>query len=270
MSKFIDFTGERIGHWTVLRRAENNQHNETMWLCRCDCGTIRAVSRGNLRKGESLCCGCKTNVIDLTGRQFGRWTVISRAENNAKGQARWLCRCSCGNEKVVLSGSLCNGTSKSCGCIKKERFETHGKSHTRLFRIWQGIKRRCGYIKDQHYNEYGGRGIAVSDEWSDNFQNFYDWAMTNGYQDNLTIDRIDNNGNYESSNCRWITIQKQQFNKRANHFITYNGKTQTIAEWSNELGIPKTKIYNLMKRVNWDLGKAIQEIAASDNKKIVG
>lgn len=264
MSKLVDLTGERIGRWTVLRRAENSKNNEVMWLCRCDCGTIRAVSRSNLRRGGSLCCGCKTNVIDLTGRKFGRWTVLSRAENNNLGQSRWLCRCSCGTEKVVLSGSLCNGSSKSCGCIKKERFETHGKSNTRLFRILQGMKRRCYYKQDLHYKDYGGRGITVCDEWKDNFQAFYDWAMANGYADDLTIERIDNNGKYEPSNCRWITIQEQQFNKRDNHYIAYKGKTQTIAEWSIELKIPKTRIYNFMKRCNWDLEKVLQEMVNTE------
>ena len=159
---------------------------------------------------------------DLTGKRFGRLIVIERAENyiSPQGQARkrWLCKCDCGNDVIVPASALINGESKSCGCLQKEiaknTFTQHGKWGSRLHRIWASMKTRCYNRKSRSYKWYGGRGITICDEWMNSFQAFYDWAMANGYRDDLSIDRIDVNGNYEPSNCRWITIIEQQKNKR--------------------------------------------------------
>ena len=159
---------------------------------------------------------------DLTGKRFGRLIVVERAENyiSPQGQARkrWLCKCDCGNMVIVPARSLINDASKSCGCLQKEiaknTFTRHGKRGSRLYIIWSSMKTRCYNGKSRAYKWYGGRGIKICDEWLNDFQAFYDWAMANGYKDDLTIDRIDVNGNYEPSNCRWITISEQQKNKR--------------------------------------------------------
>ena len=134
---------------------------------------------------------------------------------------------------------------------KKCNFYKHGKGSTRLFNIFQGIKKRCLNITDTHYNLYGERGIKICDEWLDKengFMNFYSWAISSGYKDNLTIDRINVNGNYEPSNCRWVTLAENNRNKPHVKYITYNGKTQTIGQWTKELGLGKETIRERLKR----------------------
>lgn len=157
-------------------------------------------------------------AIDLTGQKFGRLTVLERAENK-NGYVRWKCRCDCGNEKIVMSYQLRKGGTQSCGCLQKERtaeaHKTHGLYHSRLHRTWTGMKARCFNPNLKAFPYYGGRGITVCEEWKNNFQAFYDWAMSNGYEENLTLDRIDNNDNYCPENCRWVTMAKQNANKRS-------------------------------------------------------
>lgn len=194
--------------------------------------------------------------IDLTGQRFGRFTVMERG-NSKNNEVMWLCRCDCGNEKFVEGHHLKDGTSKSCGCINKERFETHGKSNTRLFRIWTGMKQRCYNCKTQYYKIYGGHGIEVCEEWRNDFQTFYDWAMANGYSENLSIDRIDSDGNYEPLNCRWVTNVEQANNKRSNYLLELNGKIQTITKWSKEFGISTQTIKHRIKKLGWSVEKAI-------------
>ena len=156
-------------------------------------------------------------LIDLTGQVFGRLTVLQRAKTVNK-RTMWTCKCECGNEITAEAYNLKTGHTQSCGCFQKEATsaasKTHGKKHTRLYRIWNCMKNRC-YQKSYHaYNHYGGRGITVCDEWLNNFQAFYDWAMEHGYNDELSIDRIDVNKGYNPHNCRWATMAEQNKNKR--------------------------------------------------------
>jgi len=197
--------------------------------------------------------------IDLTGQKFGRLKVIGEEGRGKDGQIRWKCKCDCGKITVVQSHHLRRGNIKSCGCLNQEVKTKHGmsskKNKQRIYRIWESMKARCFNINHRHYNRYGGRGITICDEWKNDFQAFYDWAMSNGYQDNLTIDRINNDGDYEPENCRWVTYEEQNNNTRQNVTITLNGETHTVAEWVRITGIPRNTIIYRLKN-----GKSPEEI----------
>lgn len=159
-------------------------------------------------------------LLDITGQTFSRLTVIKRAEDYKNGSARWLCRCSCGKDVVVIGQKLRNGRTRSCGCLsldlKRKRSTIHGDSGTRLFRIWSGMLNRCLNEHNSGWKNYGGRGIGVCKEWSNSFVEFKSWSVSNGYKDELTIDRIDNDLGYAPWNCRWVSAKAQGRNKRTN------------------------------------------------------
>lgn len=201
-------------------------------------------------------------VVDITGQKFGRLTVLDKLHNYHKKDTYWLCVCECGNLKEVTSSHLTTGKTKSCGCLRKEnsgnRLRIHGKCNTRLHSIWQNMKNRCYHKKSNRYKYYGARGIAVCSEWKDDFMNFYDWSMANGYADNLTIDRIDVNGNYEPNNCRWVDYKTQSRNRRSVKRVTINNETHCLSEWCEILDIKyntvQTRIYNR----GWSIEKALE------------
>lgn len=208
-----------------------------------------------------------TKLIDLTGRQFGMLTVLSRAEDYVLKSGRkeriWHCQCECGNTINVFGENLKKGNTISCGCYKKEKMRkektTHGLSNNNLYYIYNHMKSRCYNKNDKRYKNYGGRRIKICDEWlgESGFNNFYNWAISNGYSSELTIDRIDVNGNYEPSNCRWTDLITQENNKTNNHLITYNNKTMTMAMWAKELGINYKTLFNRICTYGWSIEKAL-------------
>jgi hypothetical protein len=185
--------------------------------------------------------------LDLTGRTFGRLKVVKVAEKRENGNRTryyWDCECECGNHVKVRTDCLTNDQVRSCGCMKKEqdrinlvKNHRHKLSGTRLYHEWCSMKRRCLNPNYKRYSDYGGRGIKVCDEWLDKPDAFFEWALSNGYSDNLTIDRIDNNGNYEPSNCRWVDNKTQCRNRRSNILVPYNGKEITLIELSEITGL---------------------------------
>ena len=180
-----------------------------------------------------------SKLIDLTGQRFGRLTVIERAENAGNKQIRWLCKCDCGGKVTVRGDHLRSSYVLSCGCLNRENtskrsrklMTKHGLYYTRLYKTWSNMKDRCCNPKNRSYPRYGGRGITVCEEWLHNFQAFYDWAMANGYRDDLSIDRIDNDKGYSSDNCRWATAEMQLNNVSTNRRVTINGKIMTLKQW---------------------------------------
>lgn len=175
-------------------------------------------------------------IKDLTGQKFGRLTVVEMAPKTTR-KTFWKCICECGNEKVVRSDCLQRKQVKSCGCYNVDARKTHGLSDTRLYGIWTHMIHRCYDEKDISYPNYGGRGIAVCDEWRNDFESFYRWATKNGYDDKLSIDRLNVNGNYEPTNCKWSTKREQDKNKRTTAFTIYFGKKISILELSEITGI---------------------------------
>lgn len=200
---------------------------------------------------------CKT---DLSGERFERLTAIERVVKNGRGY--YKCICDCGNEILARVDGLKSGRIKSCGCYSIDRAKsgdnrrTHGKHGTRLYRIWQAMHARCYITTSAGYKNYGKRGIVICPEWVNDFQAFYDWAVLNGYADNLTIDRIDVNGNYEPNNCRWATYAEQASNKRSTRHITYNNEIHTIAEWAQIVGIDE-RIIRWRLGNNWTIERAL-------------
>lgn len=221
---------------------------------------------------------------DLTGRRFGRLTVIKVSGRDERKNVLWSCQCSCGGKTVVRSHSLLRGNTKSCGCLKKDaakraikgRKNLHGLSRdktgkkTRLYRIWCGIKTRCFNPDDHAYKNYGGRGITLCKEWLD-YKNFYNWAISSGYRDNLTIERIDNDGDYEPCNCTWIPRSKQAHNRKTSFRVTYRGETKVLSEWASVLQLNYQMLFNRLKYLGWSVEKAFStpstKSANNANKK---
>lgn len=194
-----------------------------------------------------------SKIRDITGQKFNMLTAIRIAERNP---LKWECKCDCGNLCIVRAGNIINGKQKSCGCLSHKGNPIHGQCYTRVYRIYAKIKRRCFVKDDPAYPRYGGRGITMCDEWKDSFENFSEWAYANGYADNLSIDRIDNNGSYTPENCRWSDLYCQANNKRNNVIYCYEGKTQTLPNWCREKNMSyKAVWYRLSK--GWPFEKAI-------------
>ena len=240
-----ELTNKVYGNLKVLSFA-NKLNGRYKWNCKCVCGNELIVESNNLKSGHTKSCGClqktQLRVNDITNQRFGKLLVISFA-SKLNYRYKWNCLCDCGNEIIVESYCLKSGKTKSCGCTNKK---ANNLSSSREYRIWIGMRRRCYDKKLKHYKNYGGRGINVSKEWYNSFNEFYkDMGLC---PKGMTLDRIDYNGDYCKENCRWATDKEQARNRRDNHIIEAFGKKQTIAQWSEELNIPWETIHGRLRR----------------------
>lgn len=238
-----DLTGQRFGKLVAVRQSRKcEKTRQWYWECNCDCGNVVEVIVNSLTGGNTKTCGCSKKDRglqlrdNLVGQRFGRWLVVSFAKVAPSSGSAWNCVCDCGNTKVVVGSSLKDGKSTSCGCYQKERViescTTHNMSDSKIYGIWCAIKARCLNPKDKNYHNYGGRGISIHPEWLD-FEVFLRDVGEPPFE-NATLDRKENDGNYEPGNVVWSTQQEQCRNTRQNRILTFNGKSLCVAEWAEQ------------------------------------
>ena len=223
-----DMTGQRFGRLVVEKKSDRTDKSRAVyWECRCDCGGTKTARGTSLRAGRVNSCGCLlqevyqtgSTKIDIIGQRFGRMVVESETTDRTKcGEVKYLCRCDCGNTKIVAGTSLRYGSTKSCGCLLSEstkaRTFKHGLTNHPLYKIWSGIIQRCHKETDTAYKYYGARGITVCDEWRNDAEAFIKWSLENGWREGLEIDRIDNYKGYSPDNCRYVTHKENMNNQR--------------------------------------------------------
>ena len=268
----INIIGQRYGKLIVLEsagyRIEPSGKKRELIKCKCDCGNVFITKKNYVMSHRTKSCGhCNQKEIKV-GEKYGRWNVIYKAKDHispsGKYRSMWHCKCDCGNEADVRADRLLDGTSQSCGCLKiekvKKRFTKHGLYNTRIYQEYHDMIQRCYNPNCGEYHNYGGRSIIVCDEWLDKdngFMNFYNWAMSHGYRDDLTIDRINVNGNYEPNNCRWAPNIVQSNNTRRNNNIEYDGNIFSLMNWSRALGQNDSKLYTRLCN-NWPIHEVLR------------
>ena len=268
--KHIDLTGQRFGKLVVAGPSFTGKTRRRVAPCLCDCGKITIVQIGTLMSGGTTSCGC-SRILDLSGQRFGRLIAIERAYRNNNYSWFWRCVCDCGKDTIVNGTRLRNGSTQSCGCLRRERalraIVKHGMYKDRIYNIHSGIVARCTNPRSKCFKDYGGRGITMCAEWRNDFTMFRDWALANGYQNNLSIDRIDNDGNYCPENCRWATEEMQHNNTRYNRLVSFYGETKTAAEWSRCLGIKYVTLIGRLNKPNWSIEQALTTPIKRELKK---
>ena len=256
MAQKIDISGQRFGWLTVLgdsgKRASNKK---ILWHCLCDCGNTCDLSKDRLLKDVVPSCGCQSRKKEIhIGDKFGKLTVIENA-GSVDGSIVWKCLCDCGKEHNVTTRALNSGQIKSCGCLKHEvgiPKRKYNKRDRKLYFRWSNIRGRCYNPNDPAYKNYGGRGIKMCTEWENDFFAFRDWAIENGYDESLSIDRIDNDKGYSPENCRWVNAKKQSNNRRSNRVIEINGIKKSMSEWCDEYNINYSTVQNRIYRYGWN------------------
>ena len=246
MPKLVDISGNKYGWLTVIEDSGERRGSKVLWHCVCDCGNeCNATKDMLIRNTEVPSCGCQSKKKKMyVGYRIGKLTVTKCIGSNGQ-KVIWECICDCGNKVERSTSELNAGSILSCGCLKHEIGEKLKKYNARdrkLYFRWSNIHNRCYNPNNPAYKRYGGRGITMCPEWKDDFFSFRDWAVQNGYDESLSLDRIDNNKGYSPENCRWVKTETQANNKRTNVLVTYNGISLTLKQWSNKLGVPYTTL----------------------------
>ena len=264
---YEELIGKKFNKLTCMEYSHKEKGVGYFYKFKCDCGNEKIYNISRVKNGYIKSCGClqrentrKAMFQDLTGTTFNYLTVIEYVGQKNR-RTMWKCKCECGNIIEVDAASLKSGNTKACGCHQKDGWlnnKTHGMSRTRIYRIWQGMRSRCYYENNKYFVNYGGRGITVCDEWKEHFEPFYEWAMSNGYSDNLTLDRIDNDKGYSPSNCQWATRTVQMNNTRMNRFLEYKGEIHTVSEWSRILNIPYYILDGRLNNYGWSVEKTFE------------
>lgn len=263
-----DYIGKKFGHLTVLRQSQKTCNYSNSFDFQCDCGNIISDQPARVINGHRVSCGkCefrgmaskpRFNINDYINRKSHMLTVVGIAERKP-GDKYWFlkCSCDCGGTINVTPYQFNHGIIKSCGCLRKIGYRTiDNRTKNPLYGTWKQMINRCENPKYNKYQRYGGRGIKVCDEWHD-FDNFVNWSDSIGGRPNgCTLDRINNDGNYEPSNCRWATRFQQATNKSSNVILEYNGESKTLVEWSLSTGISWSVLWNRLKR-GWSVEKML-------------
>lgn len=272
----IDITGQIFTGLTVLKECPERVNGRIQWICSCICGKVVRIDGGALRGEGSKTCGCLTglNIKKLSRRTkikpgdiYGNLLVIKECSKNSNKNITYLCKCICGNEKITCSYKLSHNIALHCGCKHGELINSyitkHGYSKSTdrhpAYSIWLGIKQRCLSPLCCAYRDYGGRGITICEEWKNNPKVFVEWALENGYEKGLTIERIDVNGNYEPNNCKWITRYEQVSNRRNTIYISYRGKNIAPSkEWQKYAVSANVNYRTFLGRIirDWDIEEA--------------
>lgn len=261
----LDVAGQKNNLLTAIRFVRMDG-SHSMWLCRCDCGKRLLVRVSAFRNGQVRSCGRHQATgpkADLTGRTFGRWTVV-RLAVGAK-DSLWLCRCKCGTTRRVSGHSLKRGRSRSCGCLFREVAKAqayrlgkanirHGMTGTVEHNAWHAMLQRCYDKNCPSYKNYGGRGIKVCRRWR-RFEEFLA-DMGRRPKNSASLGRIDNSKNYDPTNCRWENWRAQQRNRRGNIQISFRGKTRCISEWAEEYGLSTPALWSRIQR-RWPMHRAL-------------
>ncbi|MBW4692291.1 MAG: hypothetical protein KME27_11040 [Lyngbya sp. HA4199-MV5] len=249
MPQAINLLNRRFGSLLCVEKTEERNTGSIVWVCQCDCGVTEKVpgylltsKSRNRQKTNCKVCAKNKIAINLSGKTFSSFEVLNKSEKRVSGLIAWNCRCTCGVLEVVKTADLLSGSRKrcrQCARLLKIKVSTkHQMCYTKTYRSWSEMLSRCTCETNASYPRYGGRGISICDRWlgREGFINFF--ADMGERPEGMTLDRHpDNNGDYEPENCRWATPKEQALNRRSSVLITFQNKTQTVSQWSEELGI---------------------------------